>query len=266
MTHPTQPRAHRLGVGGLRITAEVGLPIRRGPPKVAEIRVNDSPVPGLAGIVGIQEQEPPADLERFVPGLLLEIDRLEIVQHPDEELPLADRGEMLLLKDDGPAHRPGHDLLASLGSQDGPAVERVQQDPAPLFRLKSHDEVGREADAVDRQPDPPADLDQEQAERDRDAEAPVENLVEKAVSRIVVLLDVSAESLLLEEKLANAVKAAERVLPRTSGPGGGGEAVQPAEVRPDVQVGVLRSGDEQRGGRQIDLGLRPLDRDGEVAE
>lgn len=119
---------------------------------------------------------------------------------------------------------------------------------------------------MDRQPDPPADLDQEQAERDRDAEAPVENLVEKAVSRIVIFLDVSAESLLLEEKLADAMKAAERVLPRTSGPGGGGKAIQPAEVRPDVQVGVLRSGDEQRGGRQIDLGLRPLDRDGEVAE
>jgi len=62
------------------------------------------------------------------------------------------------------------------------------------------------------------------------------------------------------------VKTAERVLPRTSGPGGGGQTVQPTKVRRDVQVGVLRSGDEQRGGGQIDLGLRPLDREGEVAE
>ena len=119
---------------------------------------------------------------------------------------------------------------------------------------------------MDRQPEPAADLDQDQRERDRDAEAPVENLVEKAVSRIVIFLGVSAESLLLEEKLANAVKAAERVLPRTSGPGGGGEAVQPTKVRRDVQVRILRAGDEQRGGRQIDLGLRPLDRDGELAQ
>ena len=119
---------------------------------------------------------------------------------------------------------------------------------------------------MDIQPEPAADLDQDQGECDRDAEAPVENLVEKAVAGIVVLLGVSAESLLLEKKLANAVKAAERVLPRTSSPRGGSEAVQPTKVRLDVQVGVLRSGDEQRGGRQIDLGLRPLDRDGEVAE
>jgi hypothetical protein len=134
------------------------------------------------------------------------------------------------------------------------------------LRPKSHDEVGREADAVDRQAEPPADLDQDQGERDRDAEAPVENLVKKAVSRIVVFLGVSAESLLLEEKLAHAVKAAERVLPQASGPNGGGEAVQPEEVRLDVQIGILGSGDEQRGSRQIDLGLRPLDRDGELAQ
>jgi hypothetical protein len=62
------------------------------------------------------------------------------------------------------------------------------------------------------------------------------------------------------------VKAAERVLARTSGPGGGSEAVQPTKVRRHVQVGVLPSGDEQRGGAQIDLGLRPLDREGELAE
>jgi hypothetical protein len=126
--------------------------------------------------------------------------------------------------------------------------------------------VGREAYAVDRQSEPAADLDQDQGERDREAEAPVENLVEKAVAGIVVLLGVSPESLLLEEKLANAVKAAERVLPRTSGPGGGGQAVQPTEVRLDVQVGVLRSGDEQRGRGQIDLGLRPLERKSELAQ
>jgi len=62
------------------------------------------------------------------------------------------------------------------------------------------------------------------------------------------------------------VKAAERVLPQASGLRGGGQAVQPEEVRLDVQVGVLGFGDEQRGSRQIDVGLRPLDRDGELAE
>jgi hypothetical protein len=126
--------------------------------------------------------------------------------------------------------------------------------------------VGRKADAVNRQPEPAADLDQNQRERDRDAEAPVEDIVEETVPGIVVLLDVSAESLLLEEKLAHAVKAAERVLPRTSSPGGGGQAVQPAKVSLDVQVRILRSGDEQRGRREIDVRLWPLDRDGELAE
>ncbi len=228
--------------------------------------MNDSPVPDLAGVVRIQEQEPPRDLERLVPGLLLEVDRLEIVQHPGEEVPLADRREMLLLKRDRSAKRPGHELLTAFGSEDGPTIERIQQHPASLWRLESHDEVSREADAVDGQLQPPADLDQDQRERDGDAEAAVEDVIEEAVPRIVILLAVSPEALLLEKKLAQAMEPTEGIALRAPGPGIGGEPVQATKVRPDVQVWVLRLGDQQRRSRQIDLRLRPLNRDGELPQ
>jgi hypothetical protein len=62
------------------------------------------------------------------------------------------------------------------------------------------------------------------------------------------------------------MEPAEGIALPPDGPGISGETVQPAEVRRHVEVGVLRPGDLERGGRQIDLRLRPLNREGKGAQ
>jgi hypothetical protein len=132
--------------------------------------------------------------------------------------------------------------------------------------VKPHDEVGREADPVDGQPEPSPDFDQDQREGDRDAEAPIQDVVEEAVPRIVVLLGVAPEPLLLEEELAQAMEPVERAAPPAERLGPRGQAVQSPQMLPDIQGRVLRPGDQQRRSGQIQLGLRALNRGDKLAQ
>jgi len=119
---------------------------------------------------------------------------------------------------------------------------------------------------VDGQPEPPAHLDQDQRERNRDAETPVQDVVEKTVPRLVVLLGVSPEPLLLEQELAQAVETTERISLGSGGFGLRRQAVEPVEVFLDVQIRILGSGNQERRDREVDLGLRALNGGGELGQ
>lgn len=117
---------------------------------------------------------------------------------------------------------------------------------------------------MDGQSEAPADLNQDERERDGDAEAPVQDFVEEAVPRVVVLLGVSPEPLLLEQELAQAMKAAERVALLNTG--GRGQAVESLQVLLDVQVRILSLGDEERREREVNLRLGAPDGSGEFGK
>ena len=119
---------------------------------------------------------------------------------------------------------------------------------------------------MDGQPEPPAHLDQDQRERNRDAETPVQDVVEKTVPRLVVLLGVSPEPLLLEQELAQAVETTERISLGSGGCGLRRQAVEPVEVFLDVQIRILGSGNQERRDREVDLGLRALNGGGELGQ
>lgn len=119
---------------------------------------------------------------------------------------------------------------------------------------------------MDRQPEPPAHLDQDKREGDRDPEAPVQDIIEEAVPRVIVLLDVSPEPLFLKQKLPETVKPPERIALAPPGSGIRREPVETAKVLPDVQVRVLGLGDKQRRDREVYLGLRTLNGGGELAK
>ena len=87
---------------------------------------------------------------------------------------------------------------SSSGTIDRPAEERVEQDRAVRAR-RPHEEVSRKADALDRDAAAAAHLDQHHREGDGDAEAPLEDVVQEAVARIVVVVGVAAEALDGEE-------------------------------------------------------------------
>ena len=74
-------------------------------------------------------------------------------------------------------------------------MERVHQHrAAPAFR--PHEEVPGQPHADDLEARPPRHLHVDHGERDGDAGAPVDHVVQEAVARVVVVLDVAAEALL----------------------------------------------------------------------
>ena len=165
---------------------------------------------------------------------------------------------------DASAEGPAHQLGAALGRQQGTAAERVEQhrrrtDP------RAHHEVPGQADARDVQTDPPADLHEDHRERDRNTEPAVEDVVEAAVARIVVRLDVAAEALLLEQELAEAMQAVERVVgPPRARPLR--EEVEGPERVVDREAGVLDLGDEEGRPGEVEAGLGRRERAGERPE
>src|SRR5947199_382170 len=115
-----------------------------------------------------------------------------------------------LVELDGAAERASHQLAAGLTGQDGAPVEGIEQHVL-AGDARARDEVPGQADTLHLEPEAAPDLDQDQRERDGDAEAAIEHLVEVAVPGVVVLLRVPREALLLEEILPQPVESLERI-------------------------------------------------------
>ena len=101
--------------------------------------------------------------------------------------------------------RARHHFGRPLRCQHGAAIEGVEQHRIGAH-VGAHDEVAGQSDAQDAQPHAPADLHHEHGQRDGNPEPAVEDVVETAVARIVVVLAVAAEAFLFEEELAQPVE------------------------------------------------------------
>ena len=110
----------------------------------------------------------------------------------------------------------------------------------------------------------PAHLHRQHGQADRDAEPPLQDLVEEAVARVLILGGVAAEALVLQEEAEQRGRLG-RVLARAAQarPHLIGEAIEGAQVHRHVQIFILRLGDEERGLAEINLGLGPA---GDVRE
>ena len=114
--------------------------------------------------------------------------------------------------------------------------------------------------ALHLQSDAAADFDINQRERKRDAALAVQNFVEKAVARIVVIRGVAGEAVLIKQKtverndgIGRADVGTQPTLERR------GHLVEPRQIRCDVEIGILLARDQQRGFGQIDLFVRAGD-------
>jgi hypothetical protein len=121
-----------------------------------------------------------------------------------------------------------------------PRVERVEQHAVGLRH-----EVPGEPDPVDGEADAAPHLDRQHGERDRNAEPAVEDVVQAAVARVVVVVRVAREALLREEHVAEPVDVA---LPDAPG-----EVVETVEDAVGLEVGVLDLRDQQRAAAEVDL-------------
>ena len=88
--------------------------------------------------------------------------------------------------------------LAVRHREDSAAIERIEQDLLVGARGPD-DEMPRQTDAGKRKPGALADRHRDRGQADRDAHAPFEDLVEIAISRVVVFTLVAAKSHFVEE-------------------------------------------------------------------
>ena len=117
-----------------------------------------------------------------------------------------------------------------------------------------HDEVARAARRRPTRGRRGGHLDVQRRERDRDAGAAVEHVVQEAVAGVVVVLGVAAEALLVEEvavQRLHAPRGAARLEPRRARRAP--ISSSRAQVARDVELGVLLAGDEERGLGQVHL-------------
>jgi hypothetical protein len=120
--------------------------------------------------------------------------------------------------------------------------------------------MGRKANAAERQTGASPHLDHDHRQRDRDAQPPIEHLVQITVSRVVVAGGVAAEALLAKQK---------RIQRGELAFGGGltadalaqavAQPIELVQVPPRVEVRVLLDRDEQRRARDVELALVPSD-------
>ena len=222
--------------------------------EVTQAAPGDPAIAPLASRFRGQHEDPVDDGHDLAPLLATPVDPLEVGEHADQELALRHGDELPRGELDGAAERASHQLAAGLTGQDGAAVEGIEQhvlagDP------RARDEVPGQSDTLHLEAEAAPHLDQDQRERDGDAQAAIEHLVEVAVPGIVVLLRVPREALLLEQILPQPVEPLERIrrpAHRRRALGEGGEA---AEIGVDVEIGVLTPGDDEGGARQIDVGI-----------
>src|SRR5581483_2888724 len=114
----------------------------------------------------------------------------------------------------------------------------------------AHEEVTGHPHAGERHVEAPADLEHQHAQRDRDALAPRQHVVEERVPRVLVVVGVATEGVLDEEVPAQAVGVARGAAVR--------EVVEAREPVGDVDRPYARR-QEERGLVEADLLLRHLD-------
>ena len=160
------------------------------------------------------------------------------------------------MEEDAVAHRAPDERLAVVTGEDPPAAGRVEQQPLRA----TDDEVARQPDAVEREAQPPRDLELDDREVDREAHAPLEDEVEARQVGVGVHADRRPERELPVQHVVERVEdAAGAVTQVEVDPHPFGEIVQPLEAGLRVERFPSLARDQQGAEGEIDLGLRARD-------
>ena len=200
---------------------------------------------------GIEGRQPPLDRQgdhEFVP---LQVDRLEVAEHPGDDLGQAARGELKVGEGDRLADDLRDATLTARAVEQGAGMERVDEDRRGAAADPQH-EMRRQVHPRHLQAQPPGQGAIEDREADRDPRPAIDHLVQVAVPRVAVVLRIPLVSLFNVE---DPVDLAEHL----PGPGPGGASVADAvgqgldllEVGLGVEVGVLVARDLEGDPGQV---------------
>src|SRR3989304_7840421 len=180
--------------GGLEVSPEVG----DGLGESLHPTIDQPPIPELGRGIGMDEEQALNRAESAGEIVSPEIDPLQVVQDPGEDQPLRNGEQQIPMERHlAPVH-PVEGPPAVLFGEEDPAMERVDED-VPLRTAVLHDKVPGQAHSDQRETEAPGHFHVNDGEGDRNALPAIDDLVEEAVLRVVIVLRIPLKSLLLEE-------------------------------------------------------------------
>ena len=242
---PHHGLARRVGRGMVGVLGEKALEVLERGAETFEPLVERGALEHVVGRARLEDQDTVERGERARPVGAARVDVFQIAQHAREDVPPAHRLQHRRLQLDRLAvdlFEAGADVVEV---EDRAAVERVDNQLAALVdRLDQ--EVRGEGDAEEVEPGAPSDLEVDHRERDRDAEAALQHVVEKRVARVAVVVAIARKAGAHEQEVGERLHALDRVL------GLAQRALRRApqrrqmlEVVRDVEVGIFLLGDQQ---------------------
>ena len=130
----------------------------------------------------------------------LQINRLQVAQHADQDVPRADRLQVLRRNLDRLAVDLGQARTNLIEGQNRAIIKRIDDELAAFIDCLDQ-EMSREADAKEAQAEAAANFEVKNGERDWNAPAAIEDFIQKRVARVGVFLAIALEALLLEQKM-----------------------------------------------------------------
>jgi hypothetical protein len=221
--------------------------------------------PAIATVLRVGRFEDEQQVDRIDRGRPVppgEPRRLEVAQHPGEDLAAAGRAEHPDVEEHAVPDRAPDQGLAVIRGQCPATVGRIDQEPVGT----SDDEMAGQPDPGKGQPKTRGDLDLDDREADRQPDPAPEDLVELAVGRIAVLG--GARPAEAELAVQDVVEAGNDRRDRIAG-----VEADPDSLRDRIELGQDRflgdrrptvSGDQEGAEGEIDLRLRSGDQAGKV--
>src|SRR5439155_20991938 len=193
--------AYRLGIGGGGELAEIRLPVPDGRGRVTEPRGQAAAVAHFTEGLRGEEEDPVHGGASPAEVAPREVDPLQVPQHPNQDRVGRDGVEVARVEAELTAREPLDEPPAVVLREAPAAVEGIEEARGPALLHPNH-EVPGEPDAVDGDPRPRPHVHVDHRQGDRDAEPPIEYLVEEAVPRVVVVPLVALEAVVLEQEPA----------------------------------------------------------------
>src|SRR6184192_2084176 len=236
------------GVGGgggqLEVAAEVG----NGGGDAVQPLVEEAARPQVFGGIRDEDEQQVDRGERVWGVVAVEVGAEKVAQHAAQDVGRARRPDGLGRNlTDLPAAVQGAQPVDELVMADRAAAEEGVEEYRPAASRNAHQKMSGKAHPLDRQPEAAGHLDEDHRKGDRDAGAAVQDVVQEAVARVVIVLGVAAEPARAEEMIADGQRD---VLGRhpgaDAGAGGVGERLEPGEVTLGLEVGVREARDLER--------------------
>src|SRR5687767_7414044 len=204
----------------------------------------DAPVAVLIDVFRFDQEHHIHHSEGFIEHAGIEVNGFQVVEHAQQHLPGRNASEHIVGKSLSVAENAFQFSGTVLTRQDLSSVEGIENDllaSAHVF----HQEVTGQSDACNWERKAACDFQIDGRQGDRYSHAALENVVEEAVSRIVVVFGVASESQFVEQHAIDRTDRVNRRVGGSFGPDAVCNLVQLVDIRSDFELGIFLASHQQ---------------------